>query len=309
VFEVLDNYFIDDTPIYQEDDPYVVRFKVKPIVWLPIDKSMPVFEPRLWDNLSFTGQGHRWTMMVRGSLRQLEAEDGQLLENTLIEQGQNEQLFPLTDEDLKKLKRHKIRTQESKEVIVSVPEDSEVDEQTEEGYKTEVRESIKIQALLAEIGQKMGFKIWLPNADRNRVLEVWQPEEKSLLRILPLNYDETTLKTIENIDVLWVKRRSIVRAFEVEHTTSIYSGILRMADLMALQPNMAIKAHIVAPEGRKDKVLQEISRPVFSLLESGPLADSCTFLSYDSVHELHNEKRLEYLNEHVLEEFTETAEI
>ena len=65
-----------------------------------------------------------------------------------------------------------------------------------------------------------------------------------MLESLPLNYDDTTLKTVENIDVLWVRRRSIVRAFEVEHTTSIYSGILRMADLMALQPNLDIKAHI-----------------------------------------------------------------
>jgi hypothetical protein len=39
---------------------------------------------------------------------------------------------------------------------------------------------------------------------------------------------------IERIDVLWLKGRSIKRAFEVEHTTSIYSGILRMADLLAL---------------------------------------------------------------------------
>ncbi|WAC12526.1 hypothetical protein [Dyadobacter pollutisoli] len=62
-----------------------------------------------------------------------------------------------------------------------------------------------------------------------------------------LNYDTITLRTIENIDVLWIKGRSIVRAFEVEHTTSIYSGILRMADLMALQPNLDIGAHIVAP--------------------------------------------------------------
>jgi hypothetical protein len=59
----------------------------------------------------------------------------------------------------------------------------------------------------------------------------------------------------------------IVRAFEVEHTTSVYSGILRMADLLALPPNMDIKLHIVAPEVKRDKVFQEIRRPVFSLLE------------------------------------------
>ena len=47
-------------------------------------------------------------------------------------------------------------------------------------------------------------------------------------------------------------RRSIVRAFEVEHTTAVYSGLLRMADLLALQPNMDIRLHIVAPDERRD---------------------------------------------------------
>ena len=64
---------------------------------------------------------------------------------------------------------------------------------------------------------------------------------------------------------------SIVRAFEVEHTTSVYSGILRMADLLALQPNMDIKLHIVAPVEKREKVFQEIRRPVFSLL----IVDRC----------------------------------
>jgi hypothetical protein len=37
--------------------------------------------------------------------------------------------------------------------------------------------------------------------------------------MLPLNYDETTLRTIEQIDVLWLKRRSIVRAFVLDEYT------------------------------------------------------------------------------------------
>ncbi len=129
-----------------------------------------------------------------------------------------------------------------------------------------------------------------------------------MLNILPLNYDDTTLKTIENIDVLWIRGRSIVKVFEIEHSTSIYSGILRMADLMALQPNLNIKAHIVAPVDRKEKVLNEITRPVFSLLEKGPLAEFCTYISYDSIVELSQEKRLEYMKDDVLDEIEEYAE-
>lgn len=123
-----------------------------------------------------------------------------------------------------------------------------------------------------------------------------------------MNYDDATLRTIENIDVIWLKGRSIVRAFEVEHTTAVYSGILRMADLLALQPNMDIRLHIVAPESRKQKVFTEIQRPVFSLLERAPLSESCSFISYDAVEELLQMRHLGHLSDSVLEEYSEYAE-
>jgi hypothetical protein len=83
--------------------------------------------------------------------------------------------------------------------------------------------------------------------------------------------------------VLWLDGRSIVRAFEVEHTTAVYSGLLRMADLLALIPNMDICLHIVAPDERREKVFSELQRPVFSLVHRTPLSRRCTFISYDSV--------------------------
>ncbi|MDQ4042589.1 MAG: hypothetical protein M3118_02055, partial [Actinomycetota bacterium] len=109
-------------------------------------------------------------------------------------------------------------------------------------------------------------------------------------------------------DVLWLKGRAITRAFEVEHTTSIYSGILRMADLLALQPNMDIRLHIVAPLARREKVFQELRRPVFSLLDRGPLSESCTYLSYDSLRELAAQPHLVHLSATVLDEYEEEAE-
>ena len=119
---------------------------------------------------------------------------------------------------------------------------------------------------------------------------------EAVLEDLPLNYDNTTLDTIELIDVLWLKRRSIVRAFEVEHTTAVYSGLLRMADLLALQPNMDIRLHIVAPDERREKVFREMSRPVFSLLDRGPLSDSCTYISYESVDTINDLEHLAHTN-------------
>src|SRR4029450_9220656 len=146
----------------------------------------------------------------------------------------------------------------------------------------------------------------VPRNDRAAILDEWKGDRDAVLDRLPLNYDDVTLKTVERIDVLWLKGRSIRRAFEVEHSTSIYSGLLRMADLLALQPNMDIRLHIVAPEDRREKVFAEIRRPVFSLLERGPLSDSCTFITYESVRVLARDVNLEYLSDRVLEKYEES---
>lgn len=239
-------------------------------------------------------------------MKLLDKTDGDFLYAKLKAQLQNQIQYPLDEELYGKYLAITIST-EKKDVSVIVPEDNhkKVPEKIEE---KDVRESIKVQALLAMIGEKMGFKIWLPRNDRNLVLQEWTPVSDVLLNTLPLNYDIVTIKTIEQIDVLWLKRRSIVRAFEIEHTTSIYSGILRMADLLALQPNMDIKLHIVAPEERKEKVFSEIQRPVFSLLEKGALSEYCTYLSYDSIRELSQEKHLGNLSHTVLEDYEENVE-
>ena len=81
-----------------------------------------------------------------------------------------------------------------------------------------------------------------------------------------------------------------------------------MADLMALQPNLNIRTHIVAPSERRNKVFQELQRPVFSLLEPRPLADVCTYLSYESIRELAAEKLLAHMSDAVVEEFAEEPE-
>lgn len=84
-----------------------------------------------------------------------------------------------------------------------------------------------------------------------------------------------------------------------------YSGLLRMADLLALQSDMQIRLCIVAPEERREKVRQEIKRPVFSLLEHGPLYEKCTFLPYDAVHSIADTKFLAHMSDTILDEYEE----
>jgi len=314
VLEVLEGPYVDETPLFfPESDPFVVRFRVRPIAWLPVEKALPIHEDRVWNALSFTRGQKRssstctWTGKLRGSLVQLTENDGALLEEAIKAQDSGGVTYPVDENEYKRLLTHRIRRAD-KDVLVTVPEGREAVEVVPEAGEEEVRESLKIQALLADIGSRMGMQIWIPRSDRAAVLTEWRGDHPPVLERLPLNYDDTTLRTIEHIDVLWLKGRAIKRAFEVEHTTSVYSGILRMADLLALQPNMDIRLHIVAPVTRREKVFQELRRPVFSLLDRGPLAESCTFLSYDSVRELAQLPHLSHLSESVLDEYEEEAE-
>ena len=54
-------------------------------------------------------------------------------------------------------------------------------------------------------------------------------------------------------------------AFEVEHTTSIYSGIVRMLDLALGAPEQAVTSlYLVTPDGRVGDVMAQLRRPAFS---------------------------------------------
>jgi hypothetical protein len=313
LLEVVDGPFDDAAAIFQSaDDPFTLRFRVTPSIWLPVDRSVPIHDDRVWKHLSFTRDlpegSIAWTGHVRGSLTRLSDADGALLESILREQLDGGVVYPVDEEEYRRLLGHRVRRTD-RDVTVIVPEKTDIPDEPEvEQEAPSARESIQIQALLAAIGDRMGMQIWIPRADRGPVLSAWRGDHHPVLERLPLNYDDTTLRTIEQIDVLWLKGRSIRRAFEVEHTTSVYSGILRMADLLALQPNMDIRLHIVAPEARREKVFQELRRPVFSLLDRGPLSESCTYIAYDGIRQLSQLPHLAHLSDSVVDTYAEAAE-
>lgn len=316
VLRIVSDAYDDSTPIFGNPDPYVVRFKVEPLALLDPERSIPVQDNEIWNTLSITKDRKKgtkgWGMLFGNSLRDINDSDGEFLSSRIEKQLTEGQSYPLTDEDRRRLL--KVRTL-TDEVSVEIPSDDENGDNAEAVDTEETttspdsRKSIRIQAKIAEMGVKMGFQIWVPRRDKERVLaHVSNGMKPNFLESLPLNYNDATLRTIEEIDVIWLKRRSMARAFEVEHTTAIYSGLLRMADLLALQPNMDIRLHIVADDEKREKVLREIKRPVFSLLERSPLHKNCTFLPYDALEKLANEPHLSHLNDSVIEEYEEYAE-
>ena len=57
VLEVASEYYLDELPIfYAENDPFTVRFRVKPLVCLEKEMTIPIHEDRVWDTSI-----HKWS--------------------------------------------------------------------------------------------------------------------------------------------------------------------------------------------------------------------------------------------------------
>lgn len=163
----------------------------------------------------------------------------------------------------------------------------------------------------SKLGSDMGFDVWVARNDKGRQLKGPRFAELPKLKAeLPLQFDEATNRSIELIDVLWLSGNAIVAAFEIESTTSIYSGLLRMADLIAMQPNLNIPLYLVAPDERRQKVFDEVNRPTFRRL-SPPLFEVCRFISFSDLRSKLKEPGplIRYLKPEFLEELSESCEI
>lgn len=124
----------------------------------------------------------------------------------------------------------------------------------------------EIQGWLRDLGLAVGYNVWVAANDRNRALDGGKLGD-GCLDELPLPASAPGADAIRLIDVLWLDKASgrIVAAYEVEHTTSIYSGIVRMLDLALGTDAHALEGlFLVAPDGREEDVRAQLQRPAFS---------------------------------------------
>src|SRR5262245_63821105 len=78
-------------------------------------------------------------------------------------------------------------------------------------------------------GPRWAFDVHVARNDQSRVWKGQRLGDMSRRREqLPQQFDRVTTQTIELIDVLWLDGNAIVAAFEIESSTSICSGLLRM---------------------------------------------------------------------------------
>jgi predicted RNA-binding protein len=276
--EVVSEPYKDETPIWSLST-FPSLIKVKVVVALSPETAIPILDMRsdlsIFRNLK---NPNAWVGHLRGSPTKWSELDGEVILKALLDAKTNPIIRPV---DTKKLAR---RPQgiKAKIGIVTVPasEVVGVTDVAQVEISQEISAHTQIQYLLLKLGNDMGFDVWVARNDRNRETNGKKLSEHFKFKDgLPLQFDEATNKTIEFIDVLWLRGNAILAAFEVESTTSIYSGLLRMSDLIAMQPNLNIPLYLVAPDERRMKVFEEINRPTFSRL-SPPLVNVCRFISF-----------------------------
>ncbi|HYF76872.1 MAG TPA: hypothetical protein VD973_07065 [Symbiobacteriaceae bacterium] len=137
-----------------------------------------------------------------------------------------------------------------------------------------------VQYMLIRLGRAVGCDVWVARNDRSKVVNGQKFSDLTIPALPKLGFEQSTLRIVELIDVLWLKGSAIKAAFEIEHSTGVYSGLLRMSDLVTEQPNTSFELFIVASEKRRDKVLREIRRPTFSRLPK-PLPIICKYIPYE----------------------------
>ena len=185
---------------------------------------------------------------------------------------------------LQRIKQGHVYEEKSEEKILQVSDDvlSELQaEDVEEILKDkELSDHVKIQWKLVLLGLKAGSKVWVPRNDQPKIqrefdFKDFEPEFSSGID-MPARY-------VENIDVVWKEEFRIDAAFEVEHSTAIYSGLLRFADLKVIAPNINYPLFIVAPTAKKNRVFEQLRRPSFKKLG---LDKEVRYLSYEAIDEV-----------------------
>lgn len=156
-----------------------------------------------------------------------------------------------TDEYLSEMERDKIEKKMEKRRLEIA------DEHKEENIHTQM------QYHLLKIGIALGYDAFPAINDRSKQHKGTAFSFLCKSDFPSLNCDKDTESTIKLIDVLWFKKstNNVIAAFEVEKSTSIYSGILRLTDLHYSIANGDETFYIVIPDGREKDVQFQLQRP------------------------------------------------
>ncbi|MBN8717963.1 MAG: type II restriction endonuclease [Sediminibacterium magnilacihabitans] len=131
------------------------------------------------------------------------------------------------------------------------------EEKEEESLHTEM------QYHLLKIGNALGYDVIPASNDRSKCYNGNNFSFLSIPEFPQIELDKETLNTVKLIDVLWFAKgtNNVIAAFEVEKSTSIYSGILRLTDLSYSIADGDEVFYLIVPDKREKDVTLQLSRP------------------------------------------------
>ena len=124
----------------------------------------------------------------------------------------------------------------------------------------------EVQGWLRDLGRALGFQGWVASNDRSRGYDGGALGDGCLTELPAWIAAHPGADAVRLIDILWLDPATmdVAAAFEVEHTTSIYSGIVRMLDLALGAPERTTRGlFLVAPDAREAEVRAQLHRPAF----------------------------------------------
>lgn len=131
----------------------------------------------------------------------------------------------------------------------------------------------EMQYHLAKLGKALGYQVWIARNDHKREFHDTKLGEFSISDLRISNVPAEVFDTVSLIDVIWLNEEGqIICGFEVEKSTSIYSGILRLHDLCLSIEKESSVFYLVAPEKREKEIKVQLLRPSFKNLESFDLS-------------------------------------
>jgi hypothetical protein len=128
--------------------------------------------------------------------------------------------------------------------------------------KARVESHNELIGLLALIGRKRGHQIWIGRNEQGKRAGGLASDTRlgDLVTSRPTKLEGVTnLRTVLDMDLLWLEGEKVAMAFEVESTTSMTSGLQRGSNLPATAPKV-----MVIPEEREPDFQRKMRSPLFS---------------------------------------------
>jgi len=144
----------------------------------------------------------------------------------------------------------------------------------------------KMIILMAEIGKKAGYDIWIGENEQGhtyngRRLSEWCTNLRPVFRFIPTQ----NLDRVRQIDVLWHDGGRLKYAFEIEHTTAITEAIVRGSNI----PDEKVKKFIIIPDARESFLFRKLEQPI---LKESVAQSNWRFIFYKKLTEFYGETKM-----------------